>query len=118
MQYSKEELVVNTRHIQNFYHVDFLKGLCILFVVITHSSWSNMQRLNYLFPFWINMAVPIFMIVSGYLYAHSYSSKEIYNLEQAYRMADIIRRCIRYIVPIFLIIMIEYLIFGSDTKLY
>ena len=46
--------------------IDVLKGICIIFVIITHYNWSNAARLKYFFPFWIDMAVPIFMIISGY----------------------------------------------------
>ena len=42
--------------------IDVLKGICIIFVIITHYNWSDEARMNYLFPFWIDMAVPIFMI--------------------------------------------------------
>lgn len=31
--------------------IDTLKGICIIFVVITNFSWSNEERLHLLFPF-------------------------------------------------------------------
>ena len=52
--------------------IDIIKGICILFVIITHYQWTNEQRLMLLFPFWIDMAVPLFMIFSGYLSALSF----------------------------------------------
>lgn len=51
--------------------LDFLKGISIIFIIITHFSWTNLERLSFGFPFWIDMAVPIFMLVSGYTQALS-----------------------------------------------
>lgn len=36
--------------------LDVLKGVSILFVVITHYAWSAEERLRFLFPFFIDMA--------------------------------------------------------------
>lgn len=52
-------------------HLDFYKGICILFIIITHYNWTDQQRLAYGFPFWIDMAVPIFMVITGYVSALS-----------------------------------------------
>ena len=47
--------------------IDFLKGISILLVLITHYAWTEEQRLNILFPYAIDMTVPVFMVVSGYV---------------------------------------------------
>ncbi len=57
---------------ERIHSIDFLKGICILFVIITHSNFTDYQRLIFGFPFWIKMAVPIFMIMSGYTMYTSY----------------------------------------------
>lgn len=31
--------------------IDVLKGVCIVFVIITHFRWSTEHRLQFLFPF-------------------------------------------------------------------
>lgn len=49
--------------------LDMLKMVCVIMIVITHVSWSNSERNSFVFPFIIDMAVPIFMIISGYLRA-------------------------------------------------
>ena len=66
----------NTENHNNSF-VDVLKGICIIMVVVTHFSWEEHERLYYLFPFWIDMAVPIFMLISGYVYTISYKRHEI-----------------------------------------
>lgn len=55
--------------------VDVLKGICVIFAIITHYEWSDNQRLLGLFPYTIDMAVPIFMIISGYIMSNSYIKK-------------------------------------------
>lgn len=59
---------------ERYRSVDFIKGICILFIIITHHSWSKAEMSKYLFPFWIDMAVPLFMIISGFVYSESYKS--------------------------------------------
>ncbi len=47
--------------------IDFLKGLCILWVVLTHSvkyEWKQLVG----FPFWGAQAVPLFLLIQGYHY--------------------------------------------------
>lgn len=44
--------------------LDILKGIAIISIIITHFAWTASQRMNILFPYYINMAVPIFMFVS------------------------------------------------------
>lgn len=85
--------------------IDILKGVSIIMVLITHYTWSNEQRLNPVFPFLIDMAVPIFMIISGYVGALSFREHGIINLSKAYSMDQIIKKYIRYTVP-FLIILL------------
>ena len=57
--------------------IDLLKGICIVFVIVTHFNWSDDEKLTYYFPYWLNMAVPLFMIISGYVYAFSYRKNKI-----------------------------------------
>ena len=51
--------------------LDVLKGICILLVILNHFEWEKEQALHLLFPFWMNPAVPIFMIISGFLFGVS-----------------------------------------------
>ena len=94
----------------NDYHnrfVDVLKGICIVFIIITHLPWSDEQRLYYLFPYWINMAVPIFMIISGYVYALSYKRNQVTSIGDAYSIKNVISKIIRYTLPFVLFFVIE-----------
>lgn len=49
-------------------NLDFLKGLMIILVIITHSSFAVSHRDNSpFFPIVVDMAVPVFMIISGFV---------------------------------------------------
>lgn len=87
--------------------LDNVKGVCILFVVITHFSWNLEEIWAMFFPFWIDMAVPIFMIISGYVYALSFSRKKVNCLVDAYNANYIICKIIKYTVPYTIIFGIE-----------
>ena len=87
--------------------IDILKGICIIFVIISHFSWTAEERLKYLFPFWIDMAVPVFMIISGYVYSFSYKRNSINRLEDAYLMKNTLSKIVRYTVPFIITYSIE-----------
>ena len=79
--------------------LDILKGICIIFVVITHFSWMNEIELWLLFPFTIDMAVPVFMLISGYVYAASYRRNNVENILQGYSIKRLRKSFLRYTIP-------------------
>lgn len=87
--------------------IDFLKGICILFVIITHFSWVSLERQIGLFPFWIDMAVPVFMIISGFVYSKSFLRNEIFDFEKAYHPQNTLPKLVRYTVPFAIIFIIQ-----------
>lgn len=89
--------------------LDVLKGICIFFIVITHFSWSTKERLSYFFPFWIDMAVPIFMIISGYAYTLSYQKRMISCAADAYSLKNTIDKLLRYTIPFAIAYCVEIL---------
>lgn len=50
---------------QRIMAIDYLKSIAVILVILTHAL-SKKQRLKIAGPFWISMAVPIFMILSGF----------------------------------------------------
>ena len=78
--------------------LDVYKGICILFIIITHHNWTHEQRLHMLFPFWIEMAVPVFMVITGYVYANSSANKNI-RLFDSYHPRQILMKWMRYTLP-------------------
>lgn len=87
--------------------LDILKGICIIFVIITHFSWTNDERLSFLFSYWIEMTVPIFMIISGYVYCLSYQRQNITCFSDAYHPKNIVNKMLRYTVPFLIAYILE-----------
>lgn len=87
--------------------LDVLKGICILLVILTHFDWVEAERLKYFFPYWMNPAVPIFMIISGYVYTESFKRKEVSRFKQAYALKGIVDKVIRYTIPLVMIFIVE-----------
>ncbi|MBE5867367.1 MAG: acyltransferase [Lachnospiraceae bacterium] len=92
--------------------IDVLKGIGAIFIIITHFPWTDAERVKFLFPFWIETAVPLFMIISGYVYAISYKKQGIHCLSEAYLPRNIVNKLIRYTFP-FLVVYISELIYLS-----
>ena len=88
-------------------YIDTLKGVCILFVVFTHMKWSDSDRLLLGFPFWIAMAVPIFMILSGFLYSKRFEKCESNSLASFFIPKAIISSLLRFALPFLLIFPFE-----------
>lgn len=87
--------------------LDFLKGISILIVIFTHYAWESTTRLEWFFPFWVDMAVPMFMIISGYVSAKSFENKNIHSIGQAYNLKLTVNKLIRYTVPYMMAFIIE-----------
>ena len=84
-----------------------MKGICILAVVFTHFRWNEHYRLLLGFPFEIDMAVPVFMLISGYVYALSYQRHNVNTFADAYDKCRILKSFIRYTTPFLLIFLLE-----------
>ncbi len=57
--------------------IDAVKGFAIICVILTHYRWGEYRRNVLLFPFWVHMAVPIFIMVTAYLTAVSYEKRKV-----------------------------------------
>ena len=93
--------------------VDILKGICIICVIITHFDWQYNDRLIPVFPFFIDMAVPVFMIISGYVYAISFEKHNITSIGQAYQINLVIDRLLRYTIPFIIIYVFELIAYSK-----
>lgn len=74
--------------------IDYFKALCIIFVIINHSDL--LDQTMPLFLLTINSAVPIFMILSGYVYSIGANIK---TLKEQYSFRLLKKRFIRFTVP-------------------
>lgn len=54
------------------WQLDYLKAFCAISVIITHNWLAGYNKFSIVFPFLINMAVPVFLIIHGYLNTKSF----------------------------------------------
>ncbi|MCR5640228.1 MAG: acyltransferase [Lachnospiraceae bacterium] len=87
--------------------LDILKGLAVLFITATHYDFTDWNRLDYFFPYWIDTAVPIFMLISGYVATLSYRKSQVETIEQAYEPSILVGKAVRYTIPFFIAYVVE-----------
>ena len=86
---------------------DVLKTISIIFVIITHLPWSDNQRRLYGFPFGIAMAVPVFLLISGYVLAQSLEKSKPERIGDIYSKKYILKSVFRYTFPFAIIYFAE-----------
>lgn len=87
--------------------IDFIKGISIIFVVICHFNFSDSEYKRIFGAFWLDMAVPVFMMVTGYTSSLSFKKHKIDSIEKAYRLNIIIRKILKYTLPWFAAFLFE-----------
>lgn len=92
--------------------LDYLKAICVILVVITHYDWAS--KSSYIFTMVINMAVPIFMIISGYNFAMSNKKKTDGSILAMYSPKMIFPKLERFLAPFFIICIIEIIILAEE----
>lgn len=88
-------------------HIDLFKGILIILIIVTHFAWEDEERLRYLFPFWIDMAVPLFMMISGYAFVRSFQKNRIDSFSDAYSVKNVLPKVLRFTVPFFIAFTLE-----------
>ncbi len=99
---------------QRIEFLDYLKAICVLMVIITHYEWTD--KTSPFFTMLINMAVPVFMIISGYNFAMSNRKKAEGRLGKMYGWELMKPKLIRFLVPFFAICMIEIVLLLLEER--
>lgn len=94
--------------------LDYLKAICVIMVIVTHYDWAD--KTSPFFTMLINMAVPVFMIVSGYNFAMSNCKKAEGKLGKMYGWSMIKPKLIRFLVPFFSICLIEMVLLAWEDR--
>lgn len=99
---------------QRIEFLDYMKAVCVIMVIVTHYDWTD--KTSPLFTMLINMAVPVFMIVSGYNFAMSNRKKAGGKLSRMYGWSMIKPRLVRFLIPFFTICLIEILLLALENR--
>lgn len=88
--------------------LDTIKGLMIVFIIITHYKFAYPEDyLKYGFVFTIDMAVPVFMVISGYLSAVSFRKKNITTYSEAVSLKSVVPKLLRFFIPFSMAFAVE-----------
>ena len=80
--------------------IDFAKGIAIILVLFNHYEWQKRSIFNTHLYYWIIcMAVPVFMLCTGYVTAASCEAKGT-TLKEAYSRKALVPKLTRYIMPV------------------
>lgn len=95
---------------KDYIFIDYLKGIAIIMVILTHVGFAtDTVKGNFLFPYFIYMAIPIFMLITGFNYANSYINRGCTELVQMYNIKLLLKRFLRLSIPFIIILILEYL---------
>ena len=86
---------------------DYLKAICIVMVIITHFDWET--KAYPIFTYGIRMAVPIFMILSGYNAVLSYERHKLNTLGAIYSPVEMLPKLAWIMLPYTLLFFFEAL---------
>lgn len=94
--------------------IDYLKAVCVILVIITHYDWADKTSL--VFTMVINMAVPVFLILTGYNFAMSNQKKTDGKIIGMYGWRVIKPKLIRFLLPFFVICILEIVLLYIEGK--
>lgn len=88
--------------------IDYIKTICMIMIVITHFSFDPAIRKSIIFPFFIDLAVPILMITTGFNYYNSTKKYDFGNLTEYVLnyFKDIKKKLKRILKPFLFMILI------------
>ena len=102
---------------RNFFQIDLLKALMIVFVIIDHAiGYSNYRGLG--FELWERMSIPVFLIILGFNMGKSFQRQGEQSLKKLYSWNYFKKKLLRYVFPyaIFYIVSttVGFLIYGAS----
>ena len=104
---------------KRYNQIDVLKGICIIFVLISHSITLKMRR-DFFIVYYIDQAMPIFMIlmsISGSLFFKKYNFIKLNELySKSYFKNKFNRIVIPYLFIYLIALIIRFTIFSNDTN--
>lgn len=89
--------------------LDILKALAIISVILNHLLPNSGFGISFLYAYGIYMAVPVFMVISGYLFSYVSDIKETGTLLSYFRPGVFGKRLFAYAFPFFIVLLCECL---------
>ena len=89
---------------------DAVKGIATLLVLLTHYAWQDQERTALLFPFWVQVAVPAFMFVTGLVGAASLERAR--SSGGAWQLPWVVRRLVAWVMPLLVLCVVEALCYA------
>jgi len=90
--------------------IDLLKSVAILMVIVTHFGFHEDFCMKWLFPFHIDMAVPIFMVITGYNFYISCAKHSGNIFRQWFSRTSILNKTKRIVIPFAILFLLELVI--------
>lgn len=87
--------------------LDVAKGMSIILVLVIHCGWTDETRQKLLFPFLVTIAVPVFVMITGYVSAVFFEKNDVDTLRRGYAWAPLRRKICRYTIPFFCMYAVE-----------
>lgn len=96
--------------------IDWMKAVCIILVIFNHSGLFD-RTTNVFFLLVIDIAVPVFMILSGYTFALRYNKSCI---KEMFDRRDLLKRFLRFTIPMLMTFSVYqvYMIFKGDFSVF
>lgn len=101
------------KSVERYKTIDTLKGICILWVIMLHAipGGGSMHKLL-LMPFYAQLTIPFFMIVSGFTYTLSFEKHRNW-----YSRFNLWSKIERFIFPFIPALILEVLLMGKPDSI-
>ena len=96
-----------------FVGLDVLKTVAVIGVILNHTLPDSGKIVSFLYSFGIYMAVPVFMVISGFLFSYVSEKKHTVSVLSWFRPNIFLKRLFTYALPFFIILAGECFFLNS-----
>lgn len=89
------------------YVLDYIKAVAMISVIINHCNFTAQMEKDLLYPFFIGLAVPFFIVLSGFTFSLSFQKREELGIGHWYKPDTILPKLSRFVVPYVFIFALE-----------
>ncbi|MEG0873766.1 MAG: acyltransferase [Clostridiales bacterium] len=104
------------------YVLDYIKAIAMISVIINHCTLGSHMEKLLLYPYFIGLAVPFFILISGFTFSLSYHKMETMGIGSWYKKSTVLPKLSRFLAPFIVIFPLEVIyrwgIVGIPFDLY